>query len=103
MKQKKSIIWLILSVLLIVLLANPGILPLSQASKESLRELEKTHLLIPGSGKVLIRFRHIDHVMGNPLHLLRRGPGGADGHVTVDLHGVGGDHLPVQGLGQGDA
>ena len=54
MKQKKSIIWLILSVLLIVLLANPGILPLSQASKESLRELEKTHLLIQGSGKVTI-------------------------------------------------
>lgn len=54
MKQKKSIIWLVLSVLLIALLANPGILPLSPASKESLRELEKTHLLIQGSGKVTI-------------------------------------------------
>ena len=54
MKQKKSIILLILSILLILLLANPDILPLSAATKESLRELEKTHLLIQGSGKITL-------------------------------------------------
>ncbi|MBR3357180.1 MAG: mechanosensitive ion channel [Solobacterium sp.] len=54
MKQKKSIILLAISILLILLLANPGILPLSPATKETLKELEKSFMLIQGSGKITL-------------------------------------------------
>jgi len=56
---------------------------------------------VPGGGPLLRRVRHGDHVMGDPLHLRRRGGGGADGHAPVDLHGVHGHHLAVQLPGQG--
>ena len=56
---------------------------------------------VPGHTVVFSGIHHPHHVVGDPRHLLRRGPGGADGHVPVDLHGVGGDHLSPQPLGQG--
>ena len=38
---------------------------------------------------------NVQHVVGNALHLIHRGLGGADVHPAVDLHGVAGDHLAV--------
>ena len=55
---------------------------------------------VPGGGPLLRGVRHADHVVGDALHLLRRGGGGADHHAPVDLHGVGGDHFPMKPLGQ---
>ena len=57
MKQKKNLILLILSLLLIMLLASPDVLPLPQSTKAALKELEKTYMLIQRSGK--ITFAHI--------------------------------------------
>lgn len=51
-KQMKNTILLIISILLIILLAVPDLLPLSAPTKEAMKELEKTHLLIQRSGKI---------------------------------------------------
>ena len=53
------------------------------------------HGAVPGHGKVLVRLRYVDHMVGDALHLLRARLGGADVHAAVDLHGVAGDHLAV--------
>ena len=58
-------------------------------------------LHIPGHAVILPGVGHPHHVVGNPRHLLLGGTGGADDQVPVDLHGVGGDHLSPQSLGQG--
>ena len=54
MKQKKSLILLAISILLILLLANPDILPLPAGTKQSLKELEKSYMLIQRSGKITL-------------------------------------------------
>ena len=55
---------------------------------------------VAADGIVLLRGGHIDHVVGNALHLRFRGLGRADIHAAIDLHGVAGDHLAIQFLGQ---
>ena len=57
-------------------------------------------LRIPGGGPALPGVRHGDHMMGHAAHLRLGGGGGADGHAPVNLHGVGGDHLAAESLGQ---
>ena len=57
MKQKKSLILLIAAILLVILLANPQILPLSGKTKETMQELIKQNMLIKGSGT--ITFAHV--------------------------------------------
>ncbi len=47
-------IGLALALILIILLANPAILPLPAEMKEKLAELEKTHFLIERSGRITI-------------------------------------------------
>ena len=54
----------------------------------------------PGHGPLLGGVRHRHHVVGDAVHFLRGGGGGADGHPPVDLHGVHADHLAVIPLGQ---
>ena len=55
---------------------------------------------VPGHGVVLLRLRHVDHVVGDAPLLRPGGLGGADVHAAVDLHGVGGHHLPAEAEGQ---
>ena len=52
MKNTKTLVGTIIAVLLIVLLLNPQWLPLSEATRESVRELEKTFFLIERSGRI---------------------------------------------------
>ena len=59
-------------------------------------------LHIPGHAVIVAGVGNGHHVVGDALHLFGGGTGRADGHIPVDLHGVGGDHLTPQGLGQGD-
>lgn len=40
------------------------------------------------------------HMVGDALHLLRSGGGGADGHAPIDLHGVHRHHLTAEAVGQ---
>ena len=57
------------------------------------------HLAVAGDGEIFVGLCHIDHVVGDALHLLHGGLGGADVHALVDLHGVAGNHLAVCHLG----
>ena len=54
----------------------------------------------PGHGPALGGIGHPHHVVGDALHLLRSGGGGADGHAPIDLHGVRGHHLAAEAVGQ---
>lgn len=54
MKKKTSMIGTLIAVILIILLLNPQWLPLSAQTKETIRELEKTHFLIERSGKITL-------------------------------------------------
>ena len=54
MKNTKTLVGTIIAVLLIVLLLNPQWLPLSEATRESVRELEKTFFLIERSGRITL-------------------------------------------------
>ena len=54
----------------------------------------------PGHGPALGGIGHAHHVVGDALHLLRSGGGGADGHAPIDLHGVHGHHLAAEAAGQ---
>ena len=53
-----------------------------------------------GRGPALPGVGHGHHVVGDALHFLLRGGGGADGHALVNLHGVNADHLAAAALGQ---
>ena len=52
--------------------------------------------------KRLVRIKDIEHVMRHALHLLRRDLGGADVHAAVDLHGIAGNDLCVEGFRESD-
>ena len=54
MKNTKTLVGTIIAVLLIVLLLNPQWLPLSEATRESVRELEKTFFMIERSGRITL-------------------------------------------------
>ena len=54
MKNTKTLVGTIIAVLLIVLLLNPQWLPLSEATRESVRELERTFFLIERSGRITL-------------------------------------------------
>ena len=58
------------------------------------------HSAVAADGEVLVRVRHIDHVVGDSLTLFRTGLGGADIHAAVDLHGIAGYHFAVEFLCQ---
>lgn len=53
-KQSKTLIGAALAVILTVLLLNPSWLPLSEATRARLSELEQAHFLIQGSGRVTL-------------------------------------------------
>ena len=55
---------------------------------------------VPGHGIIFFRIGHVQHMMGNALHLFLGGLGGADVHAAVNLHGVGGHHLSPEAPGQ---
>ena len=52
MKKAKTAIFALIAVILIVLLVNPGWLPISKTTENAIRELELKHMLIQGSGKI---------------------------------------------------
>ena len=52
MKKAKTAIFALIAVILIVLLVNPGWLPVSKTTADTIRELELKHMLIRGSGKI---------------------------------------------------
>ncbi len=54
MKNTKTLVGTVIAILLIILLANPQWLPLSEATRESVRELEKTFFLIERSGRITL-------------------------------------------------
>ena len=70
------------------------------STREHIVHTGRRHIYIPGGGEVLLRVGHVDHVVRDALHFLRRGFGGADVHAAVYLHGIGGHHLAVMALGQ---
>ena len=60
------------------------------------------HVLECDHIEILVRFQHINEVMGDPLHLISRNLGRANIHVPVYLHGIGADDLTSYGLCQLD-
>ena len=58
----RTIIGLVIALLLAVIAFNPGLLPLSGETVETMKELKDMHFLINGSGKVT--FAHIFMLMG---------------------------------------
>ena len=54
MKNTKTLVGTVIAVVLIILLLNPQWLPLSEATRESVRELEKTFFLIERSGRITL-------------------------------------------------
>ena len=54
MKRKTNIILFIISALLIILLVNPDILPLSGNTKIMMGELMKRHIFVSGGGKITL-------------------------------------------------
>ena len=58
------------------------------------------HVHIAADGEGLRRIGHVDHMVGHAPHFLGGGLGGAHVHAPVELHGVAGQHLAVQGQSQ---
>ena len=58
------------------------------------------HITVAADGKILPRFGHVDHVVGDSLHFLQGGLCGADVHALIHLHGVAGHHFAIQFLRQ---
>ena len=54
MKTVKTVIFALVSLVLIVLLLNPEWLPVSDATASSIRELERQHMLIQGNGQITL-------------------------------------------------
>ena len=54
MKIVKTVIFALVSLVLIVLLLNPEWLPVSDATASSIRELERQHMLIQGDGQITL-------------------------------------------------
>ena len=54
MKTVKTVIFALVSLVLIVLLLNPEWLPVSDATASSIRELERQHMLIQGDGQITL-------------------------------------------------
>lgn len=54
MKRKTNIILFIISALLIILLANPKVLPFSNSTKESMIGLMKQHIFVRGGGTITL-------------------------------------------------
>jgi len=54
MKKHRTLIGTVISVILIILLLNPGWLPLSQPTRDKLSDLEKSYFLIERSGRITL-------------------------------------------------
>ena len=54
MKTVKTVIFALVSLVLIILLLNPEWLPVSDATASSIRELERQHMLIQGDGQITL-------------------------------------------------
>ena len=54
MKTVKTVIFALVSLVLIILLLNPEWLPVSDTTASSIRELESQHMLIQGNGQITL-------------------------------------------------
>ena len=78
---------------------DDGLLPAREDIVDALRRVVR----IAGDGVVFPRVGDADHVVRDPLHLLRRRRGGVDDHAAVDLHRVAGDDLAAEHFRKLDA
>ena len=70
------------------------------AAGQNLIHTGRRVLHVAGDRIAVERGHAVHHMVGDAMHLFRRGLGGADVHMPVNLHGVRADDLAVHGRGQ---